>query len=221
MNLNLFSIFDPATSMNFSFNWMSTLIIFSIFPYQFWLIPSRLHIMVNLISNILMKEFKMLIKYSLSNLTIFLSLFFLITLNNFLGLFPYIFTSSSHLSFCFSLSLTFWLSMILFSIFNYTNDLLSHLTPQGTPFSLMPFMVMIESISLIIRPLTLSIRLTANMIAGHLLLSLLGSTGQIINFYLKMLIISTQFLLFILELSVSIIQAYVFTILTTLYSSEI
>nr|YP_009521624.1 ATP synthase F0 subunit 6 [Anoplolepis gracilipes]AXP85345.1 ATP synthase F0 subunit 6 [Anoplolepis gracilipes] len=222
MMMNLFSIFDPSTSIDLSLNWLSTLIIFLIFPYQYWLIPSRLHMFFNFLLNFLMKEFKILINYSYSNLIIFISLFLFIIVNNFMGLFPYVFTSSSHLSFSLSLSLSLWISMMLFSILNYTNDFFSHLTPQGTPFILMPFMVIIESISLIIRPFTLAIRLTANMIAGHLLLSLLGSSGQIINnFFIFLIMIFSQLLLFILELSVSIIQAYVFTILSTLYSSEI
>nr|QNV12025.1 ATP synthase F0 subunit 6 [Lasius niger] len=222
MMMNLFSIFDPSSSLNFSLNWLSTLIIILLFPYQFWLIPSRYMYSWNIILNFLFKEFKILINYSFSNLIIFISLFTLIIINNFLGLFPYIFTSSSHLSFCLSLSLTMWISMMLFSILNYINDFLSHLTPQGTPYILMPFMVIIESISLIIRPFTLAIRLTANMIAGHLLLSLLGSSGQLINnFLILMIMLISQLLLLILELSVSIIQAYVFSILSTLYSSEI
>nr|YP_009905729.1 ATP synthase F0 subunit 6 [Nylanderia flavipes]QGW36358.1 ATP synthase F0 subunit 6 [Nylanderia flavipes] len=222
MMMNLFSIFDPSTNMILSLNWLSMLIIFLIFPYQFWIIPSRFYMFWNLLLKFLFKEFKILINYSFSNLIIFMSLFMLIIINNFLGLFPYIFTASSHLSFCLSMSLTMWISMILFSIINYINDFLSHLTPQGTPMILMPFMVIIESISLIIRPFTLAIRLTANMIAGHLLLSLLGSSGQLINNpFIFMLLILSQFLLYILEISVSMIQAYVFSILSTLYSSEI
>nr|QNV12018.1 ATP synthase F0 subunit 6 [Lasius fuliginosus] len=222
MMTNLFSIFDPSSSLNLSLNWLSMFIIIFLFPYQFWLIPSRYLFTWNIILNFLFKEFKILINYSFSNLIIFISLFMLIIINNFLGLFPYIFTSSSHLSFCLSLSLTMWISMMLFSILNYINDFMSHLTPQGTPYILMPFMVIIESISLIIRPFTLAIRLTANMIAGHLLLSLLGSSGQFINnFLILMIMLISQLLLLILELSVSIIQAYVFSILSTLYSSEI
>nr|YP_009735118.1 ATP synthase F0 subunit 6 [Acropyga guianensis]QBG38617.1 ATP synthase F0 subunit 6 [Acropyga guianensis] len=220
MMMNLFSIFDPSTSCNCSLNWLSVNIIFILFPFQIWLIPSRFQMIFNLIMNYIFKEFKILINYSLSNMIMFLSLFLIIIINNFLGLFPYIFTASSHMSFCMSLSLTLWMSMMMFSILNYINDLFTHLMPQGTPYILMPFMVMIESISLIIRPITLAIRLTANMIAGHLLLSLLGSSNQISNNFTIYLIISSQFILFFLELAVSMIQAYVFTILMTLYSSE-
>jgi F-type H+-transporting ATPase subunit a len=65
------------------------------------------------------------------------------------------------------------MGIIIYAIINYFNDTCSHLTPQGTPLILIPFMVLIESIRLIIRPITLAIRLTANIIAGHLLISFL------------------------------------------------
>ncbi|KAG5327039.1 ATP6 synthase, partial [Acromyrmex heyeri] len=138
-----------------------------------------------------------------------------------MGLFPYIFTPSSHIRFCFSLSLSIWVRLILFSIINHLNILLTHLTPSGTPFILIPFIVIIESIRLVIRPLTLAIRLTANIIAGHLLLTLLGSSGtNINNTAIFLTLIFTQILLYSLEISVSLIQAYVFSILSTLYRSE-
>nr|YP_009648513.1 ATP synthase F0 subunit 6 [Camponotus concavus]QCE31804.1 ATP synthase F0 subunit 6 [Camponotus concavus] len=220
--VNLFSIFDPSTSMNLSLNWLSMGLIIFIFPFQFWLIPSRPIMLWNIIIKFLMKELKIIIKYSPMSLIIFISLFFFIFINNVLGLFPYIFTASSHLSFCLSLSLSMWISMMLFNILFFFNDFFSHLTPQGTPVILMPFMVLIETISLVIRPLTLAIRLTANMIAGHLLLTLLGSSGLLINNLIIMIImLLSQTTLLILEISVSLIQAYVFSILTTLYYSEI
>lgn len=222
MITNLFSIFDPSTNISLSLNWLRILIIFLVFPYQFWIIPSRFFITWNILLNFLFKEFKILINYSFSNLIIFIRLFIFIIINNFLGLLPYIFTASRHLRFCLSLSLTIWISIIIFRITNYINDFFSHLTPQGTPVILIPFIVIIESIRLIIRPFTLAIRLTANIIAGHLLLSLLGSSGNLINNpFILILIITSQLILYILEISVSIIQAYVFSILSTLYRREI
>nr|YP_004021067.1 ATP synthase F0 subunit 6 [Solenopsis geminata]ADP01774.1 ATP synthase 6 [Solenopsis geminata] len=219
---NIFSIFDPSTSMNFSLNWFSLFLLFLFLPMKFWLIPSRLTFSWSILINYMFNEFKILIHYSYSNIIMFMSLLLLIFFNNFLGLFPYIFTASSHMNFCLSLSLTLWLSMMAYSILNYLNDLFTHLTPQGTPVVLMPFMTIIETISLIIRPFTLAIRLTANMIAGHLLLSLLGSSGQSINNIIMLsIMIFSQILLYTLEIAVSMIQAYVFSILSTLYSSEI
>lgn len=222
MIINLFNIFDPSTSINYSLNWIRIILIIILFPFQYWLIPSRYIIFWNLVIKFIYKEFKILISYSYSNIIILIALFLIILFNNFIGLFPYIFTASRHIRFCLSLSLSIWLSIIIYRLFNFFNDLISHLTPHGTPFILIPFIVIIESISLLIRPLTLAIRLTANIIAGHLLLCLLGSTGNSINRSLIIiLMIITQLLLYILEISVSIIQAYVFSILTTLYRREI
>lgn len=220
--INIFSIFDPTTSIFISLNWLRTLLIIIIIPYQFWLLPSRFTFIWNSLINYLFKEFKILLNYSFSNLILFISILLFIFFNNFIGLFPYIFTSSRHINFCLSLSLTFWFGIIIYRIYNYLTEFLSHLTPQGTPFILIPFIVIIESISLIIRPFTLAIRLTANIIAGHLLLSLLGSSGETINnLIIIIVIIFSQILLFILEISVSLIQAYVFSILSTLYRREI
>lgn len=221
MIINIFSIFDPSTSIIISLNWIRVNIILLLLPMQFWLIPSRFLILWTIIINYIFIEFKILIRYSFSNLIIFIRLISLIFFNNFLGLFPYIFTSSRHIRFCISLSISLWLGIILYRIINYLNNLLTHLTPQGTPALLIPFIVIIESIRLIIRPITLSIRLTANIIAGHLLLSLLGSSGQLISrIILINIILFSQTLLFILEISVSIIQAYVFAILSTLYRRD-
>lgn len=221
MIINIFNIFDPSTRNLFSLNWLRTLIIFIILPKQFWLIPSRYNILWIKLINYIYYEFKTLINYSFSNIIIFICLFIFIITNNFFGLFPYIFTSSRHLRFSLSISLSIWITIIIYGWLNYTNDIFSHLTPIGTPSILIPFMVLIESISLAIRPITLSVRLTANIIAGHLLLSLLGSTGTIISFSIIIFLLLTQILLFILEISVSLIQAYVFSILSSLYRREI
>jgi F-type H+-transporting ATPase subunit a len=93
--------------------------------------------------------------------------------------------------------------------------------PQGTPGVLIPFIVLIETISNVIRPGTLAVRLSANIIAGHLLLTLLGNTGNHLSSILLSVLIFTQLLLLTLETAVAIIQSYVFTILSTLYSREI
>nr|YP_009538082.1 ATP synthase F0 subunit 6 [Limenitis cleophas]AYN60864.1 ATP synthase subunit 6 [Limenitis cleophas] len=221
---NLFSIFDPSTNIfNLSINWMSTFMGLMFIPYSFWLIPNRHFILWNFFSYKLNEEFKTLLgsnSYKGSTF-IFISLFFFIFFNNFLGLFPYIFTSTSHLNISLSLSLTLWLSFMIYGWINNTQHMFIHMIPQGTPTILMPFMVLIETISNIIRPSTLAVRLTANMIAGHLLLTLLSSTGTTMPNYLLFILIIIQILLLILESAVAIIQSYVITILSTLYSSEV
>nr|APX40789.1 ATP synthase F0 subunit 6 [Phyllotreta hemipoda] len=223
MMMNLFSSFDPSTNMNFSFNWLSTGILLICIPPMFWLVPSRFNLLWMQIILTLHKEFKTLMgtNKTQGGSLIFISLFSLILFSNFLGLFPYIFTSTSHMTMTLSLSLPLWLSFMLYGWFNNTTHMLSHLIPQGTPPILMPFMVCIETISNLIRPGTLAIRLSANMIAGHLLLTLLGNTGPMLSILMLNLLIITQILLLTLESAVAIIQSYVFAILSTLYSKEV
>nr|YP_010439951.1 ATP synthase F0 subunit 6 [Pseudoechthistatus hei]UTD44997.1 ATP synthase subunit 6 [Pseudoechthistatus hei] len=223
MMTNLFSSFDPSTNFNLSLNWMSTLIGLLIIPTSFWLIPSRLSMIWMKIIFTLHTEFKILIGQNKTqgSTLIFISLFSLILFNNFLGLFPYIFTSTSHMTLTLTLALPLWLSFMLYGWINNTIHMFAHLVPQGTPPMLMPFMVCIETISNMIRPGTLAVRLSANMIAGHLLMTLLGNTGPMLSVILINFLIITQILLLILESAVSIIQSYVFAILSTLYSSEV
>nr|YP_010587761.1 ATP synthase F0 subunit 6 [Tanytarsus formosanus]WAB46370.1 ATP synthase F0 subunit 6 [Tanytarsus formosanus] len=224
MMMNLFSIFDPSTNIfNLSLNWLSTMLGIMFFPMMYWFLPSRISMFWNKIFFILHSEFKTLLGiYSFKGTTfMFISLFSLILFNNFLGLFPYIFTSTSHMTLTLTLALPLWLSFMLYGWFNNTKHMFAHLVPQGTPSVLMPFMVMIETISNIIRPGTLAVRLSANMIAGHLLLTLLGNTGNSLSTIMISLLIFAQLLLLMLESAVAVIQSYVFTILSTLYSSEI
>nr|YP_009450451.1 ATP synthase F0 subunit 6 [Stegobium paniceum]ARH10874.1 ATP synthase F0 subunit 6 [Stegobium paniceum]QCI56373.1 ATP synthase F0 subunit 6 [Stegobium paniceum]QDH12151.1 ATP synthase F0 subunit 6 [Stegobium paniceum] len=221
MMTNLFSSFDPSTQC-LSMNWLSTFLLILILPVSFWFIPSRFNMMWMVVMNLIHKEFKIIIGPKMKGMTLmFTSLFTLIIMNNFMGLFPYIFTSTSHLVMTLSLSLPLWLSFMIYGWFNNTIHMLAHLVPQGTPSILMPFMVCIETISNIIRPGTLAVRLTANMIAGHLLMTLLGNTGSHMTLIMINLLIVTQILLLILESAVAIIQSYVFSILSTLYSKEV
>nr|ARH54264.1 ATP synthase F0 subunit 6 [Curculionidae sp. 1 AH-2016] len=223
MMANLFSSFDPSSTLkSLSLNWMSLMLILFFIPSLFWLIPSRFMMMWIILISFLHKEFKILIKNKLFNgsTLIFISLFMFIMVNNFMGLFPYIFTSSSHLNFTLYLSLPLWISFILSGWVNYTNNMFAHLVPQGAPSLLLPFLVIVETISNLIRPGTLAIRLTANMIAGHLLITLLSNSGSSMELIWLNFLIFAQILLFILEMAVSVIQAYVFSILATLYSKE-
>nr|YP_010286570.1 ATP synthase F0 subunit 6 [Chlorophanus auripes]UKT60160.1 ATP synthase F0 subunit 6 [Chlorophanus auripes] len=222
MMANLFSTFDPTTNFNLSMNWMSIFLGIFFMPPMYWLIPSRINILwINIILT-LHNEFKNLIKTKNFNgsTILFVSLFSIIVFNNFIGLFPYIFTCTSHMSMSLSLSLPLWISFMMYGWMKNTTHMFAHLVPQGAPKLLLPFLVIIETISNIIRPGTLAIRLTANMIAGHLLVTLLGNSGSTLNLYMLNLLILVQILLLILESAVAIIQSYVFSILATLYSSE-
>nr|AFQ62390.1 ATP synthase F0 subunit 6 [Kateretes pedicularius] len=223
MMANLFSSFDPSTNFFLSLNWLSALLGLMIIPSMFWLIPSRMNILWVKIIMTLHSEFKILINNNTmkGSTLIFISLFSLILFNNFLGLFPYIFTSTSHMTMTLSLALPLWLSFMIYGWMNNTIHMFAHLVPQGTPPILMPFMVCIETISNVIRPGTLAVRLSANMIAGHLLMTLLGNTGPMMSIWMLNILIIVQLMLLLLESAVSIIQSYVFSVLSTLYSSEV
>nr|YP_010531116.1 ATP synthase F0 subunit 6 [Dentathalia scutellariae]UXW93338.1 ATP synthase F0 subunit 6 [Dentathalia scutellariae] len=220
-----FSIFDPMSSlMNWNLNWISTLLGLMFLPKIYWFNTSRYMILWLSISKTLHSELNILLgknKMTKGMTLIFFTIFTFILFNNFLGLLPYIFTSTSHLSLSLSISLPLWISLMLFGWINNTNHMFTHLIPQGTPFILMPFMVLIETTSNVIRSMTLSVRLTANMIAGHLLMSLLSNNGVLLNLPSLSILITTQFFLLILESAVAIIQSYVFMVLSTLYSSEV
>lgn len=222
---NLFSVFDPSTTLiNISLNWLRTGLLFFIIPMIFWLVPSRIMIIWNIVSVVLYKEFKILLgvnKLTIGGTLLFISLFFFILFNNFIGLFSYVFTSSSHLVMNLRLALPLWIRFMIFGWFNYRIYIFAHLVPQGTPSLLIPFIVCIETIRNLIRPGTLAIRLTANIIAGHLLITLLGNIGSGLRTILIRGLLFIQILLLSLELAVAIIQSYVFAVLRTLYAKEV
>uniref|UniRef100_UPI003001837F ATP synthase F0 subunit 6 n=1 Tax=Perlodinella shennongjia TaxID=3111799 RepID=UPI003001837F len=224
MMTNLFSVFDPATSiLGLSLNWSSTIMGLLLIPSLYWFMPSRYNLIWTKVMLTLHQEFKTLLGPTghLGSTFMFISLFSLILFNNFLGLFPYVFTSSSHLTLTLALALPLWLSFMIYGWINHTQHMFAHLVPQGTPAILMPFMVCIETISNVIRPGTLAVRLAANMIAGHLLLTLLGNTGPSLTYSILSLLVLAQIALLVLESAVAIIQSYVFAVLSTLYSSEV
>jgi len=223
MITNLFSTFDPSTRINLSLNWLRVTLGLIFLPTIFWLIPSRINFMWIKITSTLHNEFKILLKINKIKGTtlIFISLFSFILFNNFLSLFPYIFSRTRHITLTLSLALPLWTRFIIYGWINNTIHIFAHLVPQGTPPVLIPFIVCIETIRNVIRPGTLAIRLTANIIAGHLLLTLLGNTGTSLRLIIINLLLITQILLLILESAVAIIQSYVFSILRTLYSREV
>jgi len=223
---NLFSSFDPiVTLFNISLraNWVSAAVPIIILPQTFWRVNSQviklLERIINYINGELVAVFSSLIIPG--TVFIYLRFFFFIFFCNFIGLFPYIFTSSRHMVFTLTLALPIWLGRILWSIKNQYNSLLAHLVPTGTPNVLIPVIVIIETVRRIIRPGTLSIRLAANIVAGHLLLTLLGSQGTLLPLNLTVILIVGLVLLLCLELAVACIQAYVFTILRSLYLNEL
>jgi F-type H+-transporting ATPase subunit a len=179
--INLFSAFDPSTRIiNISIKWTRTFIGIIFIPISTRFILSR-HYM-KFIINKLLYEFKTLLGDKVKGRTfIFIALFPLILFNNSLRLFPFVFTRTRHLTITLTLALPLWVRFILFGWIDNTNHIFEHLVPQGTTAALIPFIVCIETVWNIIRPGTLAVRLTANIIAGHPLLTLLRNNGPTIR----------------------------------------
>nr|ABC58134.1 ATPase subunit 6 [Zosterops kulalensis] len=151
------------------------------------------------------------------------SLMIFLLLINLLGLLPYTFTPTTQLSMNLALAFPLWLATLLTGLRNQPSASLGHLLPEGTPTPLIPALILIETTSLLIRPLALGVRLTANLTAGHLLIQLI-STATVALFstmpMVSLLTLLVLFLLTILEIAVAMIQAYVFVLLLSLYLQE-
>nr|YP_009227738.1 ATP synthase F0 subunit 6 [Salanx cuvieri]AHY20115.1 ATP synthase F0 subunit 6 [Salanx cuvieri] len=147
---------------------------------------------------------------------------FLITLNM-LGLLPYTFTPTTQLSLNMGLAVPLWLATVIIGMRTQPTAALGHLLPEGTPVPLIPVLIIIETISLFIRPLALGVRLTANLTAGHLLIQLIATAAFVLLPLMPTVAILTSvvlFLLTLLEVAVAMIQAYVFVLLMSLYLQE-
>nr|QKN99273.1 ATP synthase subunit 6 [Dermacentor reticulatus]UZG91615.1 ATP synthase subunit 6 [Dermacentor reticulatus]UZG91719.1 ATP synthase subunit 6 [Dermacentor reticulatus]UZG91745.1 ATP synthase subunit 6 [Dermacentor reticulatus]UZG91758.1 ATP synthase subunit 6 [Dermacentor reticulatus] len=217
---NLFLIFDPSTSNYFSMNWLALILWIFMWPYSYWMSSSLFSISwKNLLKNFFQEIENNLKPFKLKNCIIITMLFLFILMSNMIGLIPYIFTSSSHLVFTMFFAFPIWISLIVFLILNKINMMMAHLVPLGSPILLSFFMVLIETVSNLIRPITLSVRLMANMISGHLLIHLLSSISMFGEMFLVMSI-PLMMVLLMLETAVAFIQSFVFAILISLYINE-
>nr|AGN71516.1 ATP synthase F0 subunit 6 [Rhinophrynus dorsalis] len=154
---------------------------------------------------------------------ILVSLMLLLMSLNLLGLLPYTFTPTTQLSLNMGLAVPLWLATVLIGLRNQPTAALGHLLPEGTPTPLIPVLIIIETISLFIRPLALGVRLTANLTAGHLLIQLIATAAFVLLPIMPTVSILTSivlFLLTLLEVAVAMIQAYVFVLLLSLYLQE-
>nr|YP_010463180.1 ATP synthase F0 subunit 6 [Pseudorhombus pentophthalmus]UUJ37688.1 ATP synthase F0 subunit 6 [Pseudorhombus pentophthalmus] len=154
---------------------------------------------------------------------LFASLMVFLITTNMLGLLPYTFTPTTQLSLNMGLAVPLWLATVIIGMRNQPTHSLGHLLPEGTPTLLIPVLIIIETISLFIRPLALGVRLTANLTAGHLLIQLIATAAFVLLPLMPMVAISTSALLLLLtllEVAVAMIQAYVFVLLLSLYLQE-
>lgn len=147
----------------------------------------------------------------------------MILLYNLIGLLPFSFTISSHLAVTLTLSLSYFFSFLLVGIYHLKFRFLYNFCPKNMPFWLLPLLIIIETLSFFLRPFSLGIRLFANMLAGHILLHILADSFLYtlklgILFLLPMTAI--LFAIGCLELFIACLQAYIFTILLTIYLKD-
>lgn len=154
------------------------------------------------------------------------SLFVFILFANIIGLFPFSFTVTSHLAVTFAFAAFIFLMCVLIGIARHGLHWFSFFLPPGTPWYLMWLIIPIEVISFLSRPITLSVRLFANMTAGHILLKVfagfvisLGVAGGIWA-AVGVLPFVMNVALYALELLVAVVQAYVFALLTSVYLND-
>nr|BBG74336.1 ATPase subunits 6 [Thalassobathia pelagica] len=149
-------------------------------------------------------------------------LVFLITMNM-LGTLPYTFTPTTQLSLSLGLAFPLWLATVIIGLRYYPVRSFSHLLPESTPTLLIPALIIIETISLLVRPLALGVRLAANLTAGHMILQMIASTTISMLYLLSPAGLFGAIILYLLaclELMVAAIQAYVFVLLLSLYLQE-
>nr|YP_007624895.1 ATP synthase F0 subunit 6 [Leptobrachella oshanensis]AGG15985.1 ATP synthase F0 subunit 6 [Leptobrachella oshanensis] len=225
MNLALFDQFESQTLIGFPL-----IIIALLLPLL--LLPKSAHNWLNsrlgttqswLLFNAVKQLFQPVNQTGHKWAILYLSLITYLLFINISGLLPYTFTPTTQLSLNMALAVPFWLATVLLGMRTQPSTALGHLLPEGTPTPLIPILIIIETISLFIRPLALGVRLTANLTAGHLLIQLFATAAYTLLSMAPLAFAAMTLILFLLtllEIAVAMIQAYVFVLLLTLYLQE-
>nr|UQS79794.1 ATP synthase F0 subunit 6 [Urocyon cinereoargenteus] len=221
MNENLFASFATPSMMGLPIVVLIIMFPSILFPSPNRLINNRLISIQQWLIQLVSKQ--MLAMHNQKGQTwalMLMSLILFIGSTNLLGLMPHSFTPTTQLSMNLGMAIPLWAGTVITGFRYKTKASLAHFLPQGTPLPLIPMLVIIETISLLIQPMALAVRLTANITAGHLLIHLIGgATLALISISTTTALITfiILILLTILEFAVALIQAYVFTLLVSLY----
>nr|QCD14049.1 ATP synthase F0 subunit 6 [Pseudoxenodon bambusicola] len=224
MNMNMFEQFASPELMGTPTTLLSMLAPLTLIYHKPKLLNNRTMTAMSWLMKIIMVNMtKQLTNHGQKWCRILISLLIMILTSNLLGLLPYTFTTTSQLSMNMAMATPLWMATVMVGAIKKPSTTLAHMLPEGSPTPLTPFMIMIETISLLMRPLALGVRLTANITAGHLLMTMVSSAA--LNFINMSLILSSLtltllLLLTLLELAVACIQAYVFVLLIILYLQE-
>lgn len=210
---------------NFPYYFLLGLIPTLLFLQHLWISPSTLslwkHAQLSINKTLSSSSKRRALKSSLSTLT---SLFYLIAILNITGLLSFTPSLTSHLLVTLRWGGILWTSIIIYIFLHKTKLTLTTQTPENTPNILAPFLSLVEGVSHIIRPLTLSFRLGANITAGHVILGMMASTFSFsliaLNPTIFILIGITNLSYFSFEIAIAIIQAFVLILLTYIYRND-
>nr|YP_002929340.1 ATP synthase F0 subunit 6 [Perodicticus potto]BAH69226.1 ATP synthase F0 subunit 6 [Perodicticus potto] len=221
MNQNLFTSFITPSMAGLPIITLIIMFPSILFPAPTRLINNRMTSMQQWLTQLALKQ--LMITHNTKGRTwslMLITLMMFIGSTNLLGLLPHTFTPTTQLSMNLSMAIPLWAATVLTGFRHKTKASLAHFLPQGTPPLLIPMLVLIETISLFIQPLALAVRLTANITAGHLLMHLIGGATLALSSISPTTALITFIILILLsalELAVALIQAYVFTLLVSLY----
>nr|YP_010614721.1 ATP synthase F0 subunit 6 [Enchytraeus irregularis]WAS35296.1 ATP synthase F0 subunit 6 [Enchytraeus irregularis] len=225
---DIFSSFDPSSfnsiipSMTIMF--MINIIYMFLIDRNIWSMETNRTVLSLPILQSMVPEVERTYMFNINPLNQLMhQIFFMVIVLNLMGLFPYTFSITSHLLFTLSIGLPMWMLLIMSSAIKSIKATIAHLLPEGAPDWLNPFLVLIESSSIIVRPVTLSFRLAANMSAGHIVLGLIGIYAAAawfnsLSVFLILLMLMIGYLLF--EVAICMIQGYIFFLLLTLYAND-
>ena len=220
-NIDL-SITNLILSMSLVFS--ICLIFFSVITRNLKFVPHRwqslLEIFYLFILNLLIEQAGIIARLYYPAL---FSVFFFILVTNLLGLTPFGFTPTGHIVVTLFMSLSFFFAWVILGLKTLKLKFFKIFLPSGIPAWLAPLLVLIEILSFLLRPLSLAIRLFANMLAGHILLFIIASAFFVaMNFFFLFAITPVIFVVafFLLEIGIAFLQAYVFTILLCIYLSD-
>nr|YP_004123335.1 ATP synthase F0 subunit 6 [Paranemertes cf. peregrina SCS-2010]ADD62168.1 ATP synthase F0 subunit 6 [Paranemertes cf. peregrina SCS-2010] len=209
---DIFSSFDEQNGNLVSsfIIWFFCIFFFFFFVSVLWIGSTRLLACVSLFVEYLWVQVVSSVGGVIRGFSFFVVNFFFLIFCNFLGLVPYVFSSTSHLIISFSVGFPLWFSLLLSSLFWSPVGFFSHFLPSGAPAILNPFLVLVETVSVLVRPVTLSVRLAANMGAGHIVIGLVGTylVGSFFSFgvFSGFFLFFVESFYFIFEFGICLVQ---------------
>ena len=225
---DIFSIFDPAR-FRFLTPTCTILIFINILAVAsiqltIWKSPLRKSSLISPIIQFIIEQLFRTSSLRLKGLSsIIINLFILIILINLIGIVPYCPSSSRHLIITLCIGLPIWIRILISSFRFSPKKSTAHFLPDGAPEWLNPFLVIIETTRVLVRPITLSFRLAANITAGHIVLTLISiyaARAFFTSSYSFIFLLSLRSGYIAFELAICLIQAYIFCLLLSLYSDD-